>query len=250
MQKIRVVIVEDEFVIAEDMRLWLEQHNYEVDSVFDRAEIVLPYVLSQPPDILLVDIKLLGPMDGIELVERMQQKVRIPVIYITANSDTGTYQRARGTNPNAFLIKPFALANLLPSIDLALHNFSSGYVPAAIERPVSKTYPDHQFIIHEWLFIYTEKRYKKISIKELFFVKASGSYLFVVTENEEYILSHNLSEFERKIQVPQLVRMHRSYIININHIDSFSESSVQINEHTIPIGKSYRKIFMDKMLHI
>src|SRR5690242_13089877 len=104
MDKIRVVIVEDEFPIAEDIKLRLEKDGYEVLSVFDSAESALPYILQNNPDILLADIKLLGKTDGINMVEQVQQKMKLPVIYITANSDKVTYDRARKTNPHAFLV--------------------------------------------------------------------------------------------------------------------------------------------------
>ena len=87
MEGIEIVIVEDEFVIAEDINTRLGQNGYNVLAVFDRAETALPFILEKRPDLIVVDIRLNGPMDGIEMVERVQREFKTPVIYITANSD-------------------------------------------------------------------------------------------------------------------------------------------------------------------
>ncbi len=114
-EKIKIVIIEDEFVIAEDMRTRLEEHGYEVSAVFDRGELALLFVSAKNADILLVDINLQGPMDGVELVKQLQAKMEIPIVYAKA-----TFECARSTRPHAFLVKPFTPANLIASVDLAL----------------------------------------------------------------------------------------------------------------------------------
>src|SRR5260370_41923229 len=104
MEKIRIVIIEDEFVIAEDISANLCQTGYDVISIFDKAEEALPFVLTSKPDLLLVDVRLAGAMDGIALIDELKKTISLPVVYITANSDEVTYRRARQSKPNAFLI--------------------------------------------------------------------------------------------------------------------------------------------------
>lgn len=248
MDKIRVVIVEDEFPIAEDIKLRLEQQGYEVLHVFDRAEDAMPYILQHNPDILLADIKLSGKVDGIQLVERVQQKIKLPVIYITANSDKVTYDRARETNPHAFLVKPFSTINLLSAIDLALHNFSSGLTPQDISRDhegVSKN--DEQFLINQYLFIRTNGKHKKIVSESILYLEASGSYTHLQTTSDRFTLSQNLSQFQKKTPLPGFVRIHRSYIVNINKVDSFEESNLYIQNVKLPISDFYKKEFLARI---
>jgi DNA-binding LytR/AlgR family response regulator len=249
MNKIRVVIVEDEFPIAEDIRLRLEQNDYEVLSVFDRAETALPFMHQNSPDILLADIKLLGKADGISMVEELQQQLKLPVIYITANSDRATYDRAKRTNPHAFLIKPFSTVNLLAAIDLALHNFSAGQSPQDISRNTGAIHPhaDEQFLVNQCLFIRTNGKYKKIMSDSILYIEASGSYIHLQTHCERFTLAQNLSQFQRKTPLADFVRVHRSYIVNINKVDSFEESYLFIQNFKLPISDFYRKDFLSRI---
>ena len=248
MDKIKVVIVEDEFPVAEDIRLRLEQQDYEVLSIFDRAEAALPFIIQNDPDILLADIKLLGKIDGISLVEDLQQRMKLPVIYITANSDKSTYDRAKKTNPHAFLVKPFTTVNLLSAIDLALYNFSSGLSPQDISRDLASNQDiDDQFIVNQCLFIRTNGKHKKILSENVLYVEASGSYIHLQTLTERFTLSQNLSHFQKKTPLPGFVRIHRSYIVNINKIDSFEYSYVYIQNNKLPISDLYKKDFLSRI---
>ena len=134
-EKIKIVIVEDEFVIAEDIRGRLEDAGYEVADIFDTAEAALPFIISISPDIVLVDINLRGKMNGIEMVEELKLKANLPIAYITASSDAVTYERARSTLPHAFLVKPFTTANLLMAVDLALYHFSANTRLTVLDAP-------------------------------------------------------------------------------------------------------------------
>jgi DNA-binding LytR/AlgR family response regulator len=249
MNKIRVVIVEDEFPIAEDIRLRLEQNGYEVQSIFDRAETALPFILQNNPDLLLADIKLLGKTDGISMVEELQKQVKLPVIYITANSDKATYDRAKRTNPHAFLVKPFSKDNLLAAIDLALYNFSSDQIPEEISRGSIVTDPrgDEQFLINQHLFIRTNGKHKKILSDNILYIEASGSYIHLQTLSERFTLSQNLSQFQKKTPLADFVRVHRSYLINISKVEAFDEAHVFIGNQRIPVSETYRADFLNRI---
>lgn len=247
MEKIRAVVIEDEFVIAEDIQTRLQLAGYEVIGTFDRAETASPFIMQSKPDIVLVDIQLAGAQNGIQLVEEVQGKVLLPVIYITANSDAVTYERAKSTKPHAFLVKPFTPANLLTAVDLALYHFSTGTSPQRIERWVVTEEHVQPFAIHNCLFIRTNGKYKKLKCEDMLFVEAAGSYVHIQAKGERFTLSQNLSHFQRSTTLPDLVRIHRSYMININQVDSFEESFVYIKDHKLPLSDNYRADFMAKV---
>jgi DNA-binding LytR/AlgR family response regulator len=248
MEKIRVVIVEDEFAIAEDISAQLQAAGYTVTAIFDSAEKGLELILKNPPDVILADIRLTGAMDGIELVKKLTKTVSLPIIYITANSDPATYNRARETRPHSFLVKPFSNANLLAAVDMALLNFSKDVGASSIERitalPSSEEIP---FLVNQSLFIRTQGKYKKLHAAELLFVEAAGSYVHIQTSSERYTLSQNLASFHKKTPLPLLVRVHRSYIVNMGKVDSFEDSFVFIQNHKIPISDNYKADFMSKV---
>jgi DNA-binding LytR/AlgR family response regulator len=247
MGKVKVVIIEDEFVIAEDIQTHLHLSGYEVSGIFDHAEKALTFVLQNRPDLLLVDIKLAGPMNGIALVKEVKASLSIPVVYITANSDQATYEQAKSTRPHAFLIKPFSSANLLASVDLALYHFSNETTPDHIERPVAKEYETAPFEVNGSLFIRTNGKYKKIHCEDMLYIEADGSYVHIQTKQERFTLSQNLSHFHKKTPLPNLARIHRSYIVNMNHVDSFEDSFVYIKDQKFPISENFREEFLTRI---
>jgi DNA-binding LytR/AlgR family response regulator len=218
-----------------------------VSAIFDKAEAALPFIVTESPDIILVDINLVGKMDGIELVSHLKDKIQLPVVYITANSDTATYERARKTNPHAFLVKPFTHANLLAAMDLALYHFSTESTPTLIERHVANEYPDGQFMVNQCLFVRTNGKYKKVCGSDLLFVEAAGSYVHIQTRTERHTLSQNLTHFQKKTPLPNLVRIHRSYIVNVDHVDSFEESYVFIQNHKLPLSDNFKTEFLARV---
>lgn len=244
MSKIRIIVVEDEFVISEDIRAELESAGYEVLSVFDNAEDALPAILKLIPDLLVVDIRLAGNMDGVQLVETIEKSLNIPIIYITANSDTVTYERARTTRPSAFLVKPFSRENLLASVDLALYHFSSDITPQRIDRLPPLGSEPKPFTLHASLFIRANGKYRKVKQQDILFVEAAGSYVNIQTANERFTLSQNLTQFFKKASLPCLVRIHRSYVVNVERVDSFDESHVYVQTHNLPLSENYRPGFL------
>jgi DNA-binding LytR/AlgR family response regulator len=245
-KKIRITIIEDEFVIAEDIRNRLEQAGYEVMGVFDQAEIALSSIIKDVPDLLLVDIQLSGTTDGISLVKQVHEKMEVPVIYITANSDQATYERAKSTAPQAFLVKPFTPVNLLTSIDLALYNFSERRTVDRIERSVT-VIPAEEFVINKCLFVRVNGRFKKLKCEDILFAEASGSYTNIQTPEQRFTVAQNLSQFERKADLLNLIRIHRSYVVNLNRVDSFEDSSIYILNHKLPLSETYRSEFLSKI---
>ncbi|MGE0587368.1 MAG: response regulator [Cyclobacteriaceae bacterium] len=243
---IDVAIVEDEFAIAQDISAFLTDHGYRVMGIYESGEDAFKELSAHPPDLLLVDIRLAGAMTGIALVERIKEMYEIPVIYITANSDRETYMKAKATLPNAFLVKPFTHSNLLVAVDLSLFNFSRRHVPEGISRNESID-SSYETLIHKNLFVRANGKHEKISSEEILFVKASGSYVHIQTSRNNYVLSQNLNSFLIKINLRELVRIHRSYAVNISNVESFDDTSLVISGHQLPISESYRQEFLSRI---
>lgn len=104
--------------------------------------------------------------------------------------------------------------------------------------------------MNDVLFIKKESKYRKVPVQNILYLNAAGSYLNIITINEEFSLAQNLSQFIRKNEIPSLVRVHRSYLVNVQHIDSFDQTYVYIGTHQIPIGDSYRQEFMEGIRHL
>lgn len=120
MNKERILVVEDEAVVALSIRTTLEELGYEVVAIVDTGEAAIGEIATLHPDLVLMDIQLAGSMDGIETAEKIHRQFDTPLIYLTANSDDATFQHAKSSAPSAFISKPFRKAELGKTIDLAL----------------------------------------------------------------------------------------------------------------------------------
>ena len=116
----KVLIVDDEVVVAEDIRRQLRSLGYTVVGVASSGADAIRLGGEHRPDLILMDIKLKGSMDGIEAARSIQERFDIPVIYLSAFSDDETLERARHTLPLAYLIKPFVSTDLRAAVELAL----------------------------------------------------------------------------------------------------------------------------------
>ncbi len=117
----KILIVEDESIIAYDLMSSLQQMGYDVTAIVADGEEALREAGESPPDLILMDIILSGDMDGIEASREIHKRWDIPVIYLTANADQATVDRARDTGPYAYINKPISDRDLYASIDTALY---------------------------------------------------------------------------------------------------------------------------------
>lgn len=125
MNSIKILVVEDETIVALDIRSALKKLQYEVTDIVTNYDDALQSVEENTPDIVLMDINLDNSKDGIETAHTIQSKYHnIPIIYLTAYSDDTTIQRAIATNPIGYLIKPFKREELKTTIVLGLHKMN------------------------------------------------------------------------------------------------------------------------------
>jgi diguanylate cyclase (GGDEF)-like protein/PAS domain S-box-containing protein len=121
MEKIRILIVEDEGLIARDIENMLKNAGYEVSGVVSSGEEAIEEADKSQPDLILMDIILRGDMDGVEAAEKIREHLNIPVIYLTAHTDENTLERAKLTEPQGYTLKPVEQKELLTVIEMALY---------------------------------------------------------------------------------------------------------------------------------
>lgn len=123
MSKVKIMVVEDEIIIARDIQLSLENMGYEVTDVVSTGRRAVESAKRDNPDLVLMDIELQGNMDGTEAAKRINAILDIPVIYITAYADSAVLERAKATGPFGYMIKPFEEQQLHTTIEMALYKF-------------------------------------------------------------------------------------------------------------------------------
>ncbi|MEX2483292.1 MAG: response regulator [Brumimicrobium sp.] len=228
--KIKVLIVEDEVLVAEDIAGDLKNDGFEVSSIAISSEEALENIEKTPPHIILMDINIKGKLDGIETAEIINSNYNIPIIYVTSNTSSQFVSRALKTSPHAFISKPYRHQDLTIAIELAIERHNQ-YILEMQENEVD---------LHS-IFVKGGDYYRKVMLKDVLYIEASGSYCKVVTKNGNYTLSFNLHRFESQISYKILKRVHRSYIVNLENVEGIDKSSLIINGKTIPVSNAYKE---------
>ncbi len=125
MEKIQILVVEDEGIIAKDLQSMLRKLGYDVPVTVGTGEKAILTAGANQPDLILMDINLRGAIDGVEAATTISAQQDVPIVYLTANSDEATMQRAKVTDPFGFLIKPFEERALHAGIEMALYKHRS-----------------------------------------------------------------------------------------------------------------------------
>ena len=123
MAKTRIMIVEDEWTVAEEIRMVLESMEYEVTSMSAAGEEAIQNAENDKPDLVLMDIVLEGEMDGIAAANEIRSRFNIPIIFLTAYTDDKILERASITGPYGYIVKPFVNEDLKISIEIAVYKF-------------------------------------------------------------------------------------------------------------------------------
>lgn len=231
MGQVKILVVEDEVVIADNICMILEDLGYEVlEPAIDYEEAV-ETIDSQKPDLSILDIQLAGKRDGVHLAEVIQNKYHFPFIFLTSNSDAATIERVKAVNPYAFLVKPFRKEDLFTSIELALNSFNH-------QRRTDANL--HRALI-DCLFIKEKNLYHKVKINEITFIKSDHVYLEInMLGGKVYIMRGSITEMIENLP-SSFYRTHRSFIVNLQYLFAINSSYVIIDDVQVPIGKNYRE---------
>jgi DNA-binding LytR/AlgR family response regulator len=245
---INLLIIEDEPIIARDIADALEDMGYGVTDICRNHRTALESLQNKRPDLILCDIHLDGDdWDGIRLAAEIRRLYELPLIFLTALTDPATIGRAAKVEPDAYLTKPFEERNLYAAIELAISKFAlrqPGNLPSA---HAPEETPPPPFIAN-CFFVKDKKKLVKIAAGDILWVKAEGVYSHLATAaGRHYLLTTNLGAIENKLLNLPFLRVHRSYLVNVQHIQSVEEDVLTVGAERIPLGKSYREAFYRRL---
>ena len=245
---IRILIVEDNVIIADDMQSMLEEIGYEiVDNVivYEQAERVLK---AEQVDLVLIDIILASDKTGIDLGKHIRENYDIPFIFVTSNSDKATVENAKTVKPNGYLVKPFEQQDLYTSIEIALSNFIYGAAKSSTGEEISdEDVPMSNSVLKDSIFVKKQHLYYRIQFGDIQFIKADNVYLEVNTVDKKFLVRSPLKDYLEKLPKKKFYRAHKSYIVNVDHIDAINSKDVMINNNLIPISKDFKEFIISAM---
>jgi DNA-binding LytR/AlgR family response regulator len=232
---IKILLVEDELIIAEDMANILEKMGYEITGSAMDAEEAIECLDAVKPDLVLLDINLGGKKDGVQLAEEINTKYDVPFIFTTSHADATTIERAKKVNPANYLVKPFKREQLYTAIEIAMFNIAKQQE----KKPTADTSQEEGLIIKGALFIKEKYRYTKLNIDDILWIKAEGNYLELHHAGKKELIRATLSSFLERLGNADFFRTHKSYAVNLNHLTKFDPTEVTIANTPIPISKQY-----------
>lgn len=239
MSKVRILIVEDELLIAQEMKYTLTSAGYAVldivDNTMDARRALEIYQL----DIILLDVMLRGEEDGLTLAKEISNNQQIPIIFITSLVDEDTIKRAMESRPSAYLLKPYNQRELQIAIDMAFHNYEQKKVSDLSQQEAK---PSSHYTFNQHVFIRDNHRFERLEFQDILWMKAENTYVSIETAMKNYLLtSDTLGSMLEKLCCPWMLRVHRSYAVNTQKVKAIDGNQLTVGSQLIPIGKNYRQ---------
>lgn len=251
-QAIKILIVEDNVIIADDMQSMLEEIGYEIVDNVIVYEQAIEVLKTQQVDLVLIDIILASDKTGIDLGKHIRENYDIPFIFVTSNSDRATVENAKTVKPNGYLVKPFEQQDLYTSIEIALSNFIYGKQADSKDANTGNDGSDENVamsnsILKDSIFIKKQHLYYRIQFGDIHFIKADNVYLEVNTADKKFLVRSPLKDYLEKLPKNKFYRAHKSYIVNVDHIDAINSKDIMINNTLIPISKDFKEFIISAM---
>jgi len=246
MDTLSVLIVEDEGITAESLSEVLKQLGYNVSGIAANALEAIDILNTEPTDIAILDINIQGDKDGLWLADLIQKKYHIPFVFLTAFEDEKVLDEAIKTRPGGYLLKPFTKTDINAALRVAIQNFALATKASPVEKEADKdrykpvTLSGSIYIKNDYLF-------NKVVIEDIIILKSDGHYVEIHTKEKKYLVRSKLSDFSEILPVEMFVRVNRSYMVNINHIEKFGPTFLFVNGTEIHLGKAYRQELSNRL---
>lgn len=225
----RILIVEDEILIADTIKRYLITKGYQVVGIAISYEEAKELYLATEPDMVLLDIRLNGIKTGIDVAHFIKNHTySAPFIYLSSQLDSLSLGNAKETFPAGYLSKPLHKESLYTSIEIAMHKYrEQGVQVPSIE-----------------LFDGTKRT--RVKIDDILYLQAEHVYLGVHLTGERKIVQRStFKDFLEQLPEDQFIQTHRSFAVNMKQIRTWDHSNLYVQDKKIPISRSRRKKIQD-----
>lgn len=227
----RVLIVEDEVLIAATIQIQLELKGYTVVGNAISYEEAVALNEQYQPDIILVDIRLSGEKTGIDFANHLRSLPHCPpFIYLTAQIDSRTLESAKYTLPAGYLSKPIQVNSLFAMLEIALH---ANQISAGTRGSVT---------------VKDNGANHLISPSSIVYLKIDHVYVKIFLEDHRELVERTtLANFMERLNLPVFVQTHRSYVANLMHVTGYDSQNLYLDDVTLPISRSRRTELLQQL---
>jgi|GEM_PF-1068593 len=221
--KYKILIVEGGEFRKNDLKETLESCGYQVVGLHDNATSVYELLRVNPNvDLVLIDISVKGEQSGIDFAKWVRKEFDIPIVFNARYFDDDTVLQSFDIQPDGYIVQPYSRVGLSLTLKLALLRF---------ERK-SKV-PNNNISIQ-----IRDKGYSVLlESKDIVMAQADGLYTKITTTKKSYMIRDILKNFEGKLPAEEFIRIHKSYVVNKNFIESFNSKKLLINNQYLPIRR-------------
>lgn len=241
--KYNCVIVDDERPALKLLTAYIKKlpHLELVASCEDAFEAIAA-LQNHHVDILFLDIHM-PEFTGIELLQSLKQKPQ--VVMTTAYREYAV--EGFEMQVTDYLVKPFSFERFLQAVNKATQNLNKAKPPES-NSSSSETLSDISDKKHDaYFFVKTNHKMEKVPLEEILYIESMREYVSIQLSSRRFVVHQTMNAMEEKLPLPDFMRVHRSYIIGLNHIQTIMGNVLNINGKEIPIGGSYRKSFFDQI---
>ncbi|HPH84113.1 MAG TPA: LytTR family DNA-binding domain-containing protein [Ferruginibacter sp.] len=224
MDKLTCIIIEDEPLALEKTKDFVNKVPFlQLSGTFDNALTGLAYLNNHKVDLLFLDINM-DELSGIELLETTN--INSQVIITTAYQEYAL--KGYELRITDYLLKPFTFNRFLQAVNKAQENLSQ----RAVDKPV------------DYIFVKTENRLEKIMIQDILYIEGMRDYLRIHTTTKKIMTLQGFTELEQMLPAHLVCRVHKSYMVAIQKIDSIERSRIKIGDQLIPVSETYKEAFL------
>lgn len=213
-----ILVVEDDYLNRRLTKKILQENGYQVLEAKSAAEAIA-ILNKELIDLAILDINLGdGEMDGISLGQLIQNKQKVPFIYLTAYENAKVIREAVATSPYSYLTKPFKNSDLVAAIELAI-------IKSAKEDRVKPS------------ILVRDEEYKvELPLEEINYIESEGNYLLFHTDKKIYKFRSTISQIMELLPATNFIQTHRAFVVNKNKIEKYSAKSVIVSNTEIPLS--------------
>lgn len=222
------ISIDDNPMALEALRHLIEQVDFlHLKGEYTDAMKALPVIQEGGIDLLFLDVEMPN-ITGLELIDSLQKTPLI--IMVTAKQEYAV--NAFEKHVVDYLLKPVTLPRFLSAVNFAKKIFES----RKVESETSKT-----------IFVKADGRWNKVNIEEIKYLQAMGDYVRIFTQNGNFMVNKTMKDLLDSLPAEKFVRVHRSYIVNIDHIENIEDNTIVIGRDVIPISERFKPAFMEQL---
>ncbi|MFD2036417.1 LytR/AlgR family response regulator transcription factor [Belliella marina] len=245
MKEERILVVEDDVNIAENIEEILELLGYVNIDIANSANQAIKIVKKYRPDMIFMDIKLKGDKDGIELGEILKQMVDAPLVFVTSYSDPTIIERAKRINPAGFIVKPFNTNDIHAIVEIVLYNKR---VNPISDTATVKSKDESPYLVTDAVYIKADNAYEKVPYKDIFYVEANGNMVTIYTRHRNYTIRKSMKDMEEKLPSNLFLRVQKSFIVQLGLIENFNTKEITLESGAVvQVGRQYYNSFLAKL---